>query len=282
MMKKIVAFQGEAGAYSEAAAYAYFGKEIKTLACKNFDRLFESVSDGRATHGIAPIENSLAGSIHRNYDLLLRHELYIIGEYHLRVSHCLMALPGVALSDVQRVYSHPQALAQCEQSLNKLGLTPIAANDTAGSARSLKEKKERNAAALASEHAAQVYGLEILQKNMEDNPLNYTRFLALAPQPSQDTQAKEYRTSVAFSLVNKPGILFNALSIFALREIDLSKIESRPQPGKPWKYLFHIDFIGHVDEEKVGNALNHLREIAPFIRVFGSYPREQRDWSGRA
>ena len=282
MSKKIVAFQGEAGAYSEAAAYAYFGREIETLACKNFDILFESVSKGHATHGIAPIENSLAGSIHRNYDLLLRHELHIIGEYHLRVSHCLMALPGVELDEVQRVYSHPQALAQCEYSLNELGLPPIAAADTAGSARALTENNDRTSAAIASEHAAQVYGLNILQKNMEDNPLNYTRFLILAPQPSEDRQAEEYRTSIAFSLINKPGILFNALSIFALREIDLTKIESRPQPGMPWKYLFHIDFIGHVDDEKVRNALNHLREIAPFIRVFGSYPREKRDWSGRA
>jgi prephenate dehydratase len=278
MTKKIVAFQGEAGAYSEAAAYAYFGEEIITLPCKSFDVLFAAVSTGRATHGMAPIENSLAGSIHRNYDLLLRNELFIIGEYHHRVSHCLMALPGVALQDVQRVYSHPQALAQCENSLLELGLPPIVAADTAGSARALKENNDQTSAALASELAAQVYGLDILQRNMEDNPINYTRFLALAPQKKDERQAGDYRTSIAFSLINKPGILFNALSIFALREIDLTKIESRPQAGKAWKYLFHIDFIGHVDDEKVGNALNHLREIAPFIRVFGSYPREKREW----
>ena len=278
MIKKIVAFQGEAGAYSEAAAYAYFGKEISTLPCKNFEALFAAVTKGIATHGIAPIENSLAGSIHRNYDLLLRNELHIIGEYHLRVSHCLMALPGVALENVQRVYSHPQALAQCENSLNELALPPVAAADTAGSARALKENKDQNSAALASRLAAQVYGLHILQENMEDNPINYTRFLALAPQKNDAKRSGEYRTSIAFSLINKPGILFNALSIFALREIDLTKIESRPQAGQPWKYLFHIDFIGHVDEEKVGNALKHLREIAPFIRVFGSYPREKRKW----
>ena len=278
MTKKIVAFQGEAGAYSEAAAYAYFGKDACTLPCKSFDALFAAVSTGKATHGMAPIENSLAGSIHRNYDLLLRNELFIIGEYHHRVSHCLMALPGVALQDLKRVYSHPQALAQCENSLLALSLPPVVAADTAGSARALKENNDQVSGALASELAAQVYGLDILQRNMEDNLVNYTRFLALAPQKNDKRREGDYRTSIAFSLINKPGILFNALSIFALREIDLTKIESRPQAGKAWKYLFHIDFIGHVDDKSVGNALNHLREIAPLIRVFGSYPREKREW----
>jgi prephenate dehydratase len=220
----------------------------------------------------------LAGSIHRNYDLLLRNDLQIIGEHHLRVSHCLMALPSVELADVTRVYSHPQALAQCEKSLKKLDLPSVVAADTAGSARGLKENDDKTSAALASRLAAQVYGLNILQENMEDNPANYTRFLALATQKLAQKKELAYKTSIAFTLIHKPGILFNALSIFALREIDLTKIESRPQAGKPWEYLFHIDFMGHVDEEKVGNALNHLREIAPFIRVFGSYPSEKQDW----
>ena len=278
MNKKNIAFQGEAGAYSESAAYKHFGQEIETLPCKSFEELFSAVTEGKATHGMAPIENSLAGSIHRNYDLLLRNKLHIIGEYHLRVSHCLMALPNVKLENVARVYSHPQALAQCENSLNELGLPPIVAADTAGSARALKENNDKTSAALASRLAARVYGLNILQDNMEDNPANYTRFLALSPQKLARKKQVAYKTSIAFSLINKAGILFNALSIFALREIDLTKIESRPQAGKPWEYLFHIDFMGHVEEEKVGNALNHLREIAPFIRVFGSYPREERDW----
>jgi prephenate dehydratase len=282
MTKTIVAFQGEAGAYSEAAAYAYFGVKIETLPCKSFDILFDAVSTGKATHGIAPIENSLAGSIHRNYDLLLRNELFIVGEYHHRVSHCLMALPGVELGNLRRVFSHPQALAQCENSLNELGLPSVVAGDTAGSARALKENNDQSSGALASEFAAQVYGLNILQRNMEDNPVNYTRFLALAPQKNTKRSEGDYRTSIAFSLINKPGILFNALSIFALREIDLTKIESRPMPGKAWKYLFHIDFIGHENDEAVERALKHLEEIAPFIRVFGSYPREKRDWSDHA
>ena len=279
MSKKIVAFQGEAGAYSEAAAYEHFGKEIKTLPCKSFDKLFEAVSEGKATHGIAPIENSLAGSIHRNYDLLLRNQLQIIGEHHLRVSHCLMALPGVRLEGIERVYSHPQALAQCEESLRKLNLPGIVAADTAGSARALKEENDKRSAAIASRLAAKVYGLTILQENMEDDPANYTRFLALSPEQygQENTDDLSYKTSIVFSLENKPGSLFKALSIFALREIDLTKIESRPLAGKPWEYLFYIDFIGHQDRKPADAALNHLREIAPFIRVFGSYPREEKD-----
>lgn len=280
MKKKIVAFQGEPGAYSEAAAYEHFGKDISTLPCKNFEKLFDAVSEGKATHGIAPIENSLAGSIHRNYDLLLRNQLHIIGEHHLRVSHCLMALPSVKLNEIERVYSHPQALAQCEESLRKLNLQGIAAADTAGSARTLKENNDQTSAALASRLAAEVYGLNILQEKMEDDPANYTRFLALSLE--QDDVKKQddlnYKTSIVFSLRNKPGSLFNALSIFALREIDLTKIESRPLAGKPWEYLFYIDFIGDQDRKPADAALNHLREIAPFIRVFGSYPREEKDW----
>jgi len=191
-----------------------------------------------------------------------------------------MALPGVKLDEIEHVYSHPQALAQCEESLRKLGLPGIAAADTAGSARTLKKEGDKSSAALASRLAANVYGLNILQENMEDNPANYTRFIALSPEQddAKNRDDLSYKTSIVFSLKNKPGSLFNALSIFALREIDLTKIESRPLAGKPWEYLFYIDFIGDKDRKPADAALNHLREIAPFIRIFGSYPREEKDW----
>jgi prephenate dehydratase len=272
----IVAFQGEPGAYSEQAALEYLGNEIATLPCHAFEGVFAAVSARHATHGLLPIENSLAGSIHRNYDLLLRNELYIVGEYFLRVSHCLLALPGVKLEDIRRVYSHPQALAQCESNLARLQLEPVVSADTAGSARELRENGERHAAALASRRAAQVYGLEVLQDRMEDNPANYTRFLLLACQPfTADASEKErYKTSIVFSLRNLPGVLFKALSVFALRDIDLTKIESRPIPGKPWEYLFYIDFIGHADAGSCQRALDHLGEFATFLRRLGSYPRD--------
>jgi prephenate dehydratase len=274
--KVMVAFQGEPGAYSEQAALEYLGNEIATLPCHAFEGVFAAVSTQQATHGLLPIENSLAGSIHRNYDLLLRNDLYIVGEYFLRVSHCLLALPGVKLEDIRRVYSHPQALAQCESNLVRLQCDPVVAADTAGSARELREKGDRHAAALASRRAAQVYGLEVLQDRMEDNPANYTRFLLLACQPfiADAPEQERYKTSIVFSLKNLPGVLFKALSVFALRDIDLTKIESRPIPGKPWEYLFYIDFIGHADAGPCQRALDHLGEFATFLRRLGSYPRD--------
>jgi len=272
-----VAFQGESGAYSEAAAYAYFGNGITTVPCPNFENVFNAVSAGDVTHAILPFENSLAGSIHRNYDLSLRHDLHIIGEYHLRVAHCLLALPGVTLEEVKEVHSHPQALAQCEKRLDTLGLTRVVAADTAGSARMLRETGRRDAAAIASRRAADVYDLEILAENFEDDPTNYTRFLALttAPTPGQDPEEGDYKTTVVFSLDNRPGALFKALSVFALRDIDLTKIESRPFPGRPWDYLFYIDFAGHAASKNSSRALDHLQELAPFLRVMGSYPRHR-------
>lgn len=269
-----IAFQGEPGAYSEQAAYNHFGPQITTVPCETFEKVFTAVGDGATTHGLIPIENSLAGSIHRNYDLMLRNDLHIVSEYPLRVSHCLLALPGTELDDIRSVHSHPQALAQCEHSLVRLGLERVAENDTAGSARLVREWGEREIAAIASHRAAQVYGLDILVENLEDNPANYTRFLALAAQPLQvDAPGTgDYKTSIVFRLENKPGALFKALSVFALREIDLSKIESRPIPGEPWEYLFYIDFLGHAQAGTCARAMDHLGEYASFLRVLGSYP----------
>lgn len=251
MQEPLVAFQGEAGAFSELAARDFFGDETATLPCQAFEDVFAAVEGERATHGMLPVENSLAGSIHRNYDLMLRHQLHIVAEYHLRVSHCLLALPGVRLEEIRRVFSHPQALAQCEASLTSLGVERVAEADTAGSARLVRETGDRQSAALASRRAAEVYQLEILEEHMEDNLANFTRFLALAREPLQnvDLQQVRYKTTVVFSLHNKPGSLFKALSVFALREIDLTKIESRPMPGQPWEYLFYIDFAGHIADQ---------------------------------
>ena len=275
MPPQLVAFQGEPGAYSQLAALEYFGPVTQTLPCQSFEQVFEAAQEGQASHGLLPVENSLAGSIHRNYDLMLRHDLHIVGEYPLRVSHCLLVLPGVSLEQVRRAHSHPQALAQCEASLRQLGLEPVVEADTAGSARWLAESCDLQAAAVASRHAAQVYGLEILKDRLEDNPANFTRFLALACQPLEVANPEEgdYKTSIVFSMDNKPGVLFKTLAVFALRDIDLTKIESRPMPGQVWEYLFYIDFAGHADSANCRRALDHLAELTTFLRVLGTYPR---------
>jgi prephenate dehydratase len=274
-----IAFQGEPGAYSELAAYEHFGPEISTFPCESFDDAYEAILTGEATHSMLPFENSLAGSIHRNYDLILRHELHIVSEYHLRVSHCLLGIPGAKIEDIQRAHSHPQALAQCEQNLIRLGIERVAEKDTAGSARLIKEWRDAQDAAVASTRAAEVYDLEILRENLEDNPHNYTRFLALTQESLivDDPEVGDYKTSVVFSLKNTPGVLFKALSVFALRDIDLTKIESRPIQGKPWEYMFYVDFAGHRQALNCSRALDHLGEMAAFMRVLGSYPRHRQN-----
>jgi prephenate dehydratase len=265
-----VAFQGEPGAYSEQAVFNYLGN-VEALPCESFDLVFEAVVGGACDSGLIPIENSLAGSIHQNYDLLLRHDLYIIGEYPLRVQHCLIAFPGVGKEEIKKAISHPQALGQCAAYLRGLGIKPESVYDTAGSVKMLKASGARDTAAIASRRAAEIYGMQIIEDGIEDNPENYTRFLAIAKEPVQPEG--EAKTSIVFTLKNQPGSLFKALSVFALRDIDLTKIESRPLQGKPWEYLFYIDFISSTDEEKVLKALDHLSEYAMMLRVLGSYPR---------
>jgi prephenate dehydratase len=268
-----VAFQGEPGAYSEQAIFDYLG-DVGTQPCETFDDVFAAVASGACGSGLIPIENSLAGSIHQNYDLLLHHDLHITGEYFLRVQHCLIGLPGTNKSKIRRVISHPQALGQCAGYLRELGVKTEPAYDTAGSVQLIKALGDRTTAAIASKRAAEIYEMQILQEGIEDNPENYTRFLAIAPEPV--SPEREAKTSIVFTLKNQPGALFKTLSVFALRDIDLTKIESRPLAGKPWEYLFYIDFVGAMKDETVKRALDHLGEYALMLRVLGSYPRFTR------
>ena len=265
-----VAFQGEPGAYSEQAVFNYLGN-VETLPCESFDAMFDSVVSGQSDLALAPIENSLAGSIHQNYDLLLRHDLHIVGEYFLRVQHCLISMPGVKKEDIKKAISHPQALGQCAAYLRNLGIKPEQVYDTAGSVKMLKESGARDVAAIASKRAAEIYEMQILEEGIEDNSENFTRFLAVGREAT--VPEGEAKTSIVFSLKNLPGSLFKAMSVFALRDIDLTKIESRPLQGKPWEYLFYIDFIGSAQNETVQRALDHLGEYAVTLRVLGSYPR---------
>lgn len=266
-----IAFQGEHGAFSEQAAKCVFGKNVNTLPARSFDDVFELVKRGKVSAGIIPIENSLFGSIHQNYDLLQKYDLSIIGEIKLRVVHALMVNSGVRMKDVKVICSHPQALGQCEKFLSTLkGKEIVAVYDTAGAAKTIKEEKKMNAAAIASVEAASVYRLKILRTGIESNHQNFTRFLILSKQKAM--AKKGGKTSIIFSMKNIPGSLFKALSVFSLRDIDLYKIESRPIIGKPWEYLFYLDFRGSVKEEKCHNAIHHLRETASYLKILGSYP----------
>ena len=274
-----VAFQGEAGAFSEQAVFEYFGS-VESTSCESFDAVFDAINSGRCEAGIIPIENSLAGSIHQNYDLLLRNNLHIVGEYLLRVRHCLIANPGVKKADIKKAISHPQALGQCAGYLRSHKIKAEQGLDTAGSVKALKESGALDTAAIASRRAAELYGMQILEEGIEDNTENYTRFLAIQREPiipESDPQQGLAKTSIVFTLNNVPGALFKALSVFALRDINLTKIESRPLQGKPWEYLFYIDFIGAMRDESSQKALDHLGEYALMLRVLGSYPRFKMD-----
>ena len=265
-----IAYQGEPGAYSEAAALRFAG-HAATLPCRSFDAVFAAVRDGGATHGILPMENSIGGSIHRNFDLLLQHELPIVGEVELQVDHCLLALEGVSMTDVKTVYSHPQGLAQCERFLNELGVEMVAVYDTAGSAKQIVDQQDRTAAAIASRRAGEVFGLSVLKEGVQDYEFNVTRFCLISRTPAPAERAE--KTSVVFSLPSEPGSLFKALSVFALRDINLTKLESRPIPGTPWEYMFYADITSARQSPECTRALMHLGEMARWVRTLGSYPR---------
>ncbi|CAN6556868.1 unnamed protein product [Malus baccata var. baccata] len=271
-----VAYQGVHGAYSESAAEKVY-PNCEAVPCEQFDTAFEAVERWLVDRAVLPIENSLGGSIHRNYDLLLRHGLHIVGEVKLAVRHCLLANHGVEIEGLKRVLSHPQALDQCENTLTKLGLVREAVDDTAGAAKG-------------------PYGLQILAQDIQDDSDNLTRFLMLAREPIipgtdrpfKFTGALCVRPFIVFSLEEGPGVLFKALAVFALRQINLTKIESRPlrmQPlrasddsngGSPkyFDYLFYVDFEASMADQNAQNALRHLKEFATFLRVLGSYPMD--------
>ncbi len=269
-----VAFQGEPGAYSEVAVMEHFGNGVTTIPCEAFDDIFTIVTTGKCDYGMIPIENTLAGSIHRNYDLLLKNNLSIVGEHYLYVNHYLIGMPNATMSDIRRVISHPQALAQCEGYLHSLtGVKIESVYDTAGSVKMISKMGDKSVAAIASQQAADIYEMKILAERIQDNPENLTRFLVISPVPA--APGENAKTSIVFSLINTPGSLFKALSVFALRDIDLTKIESRPLVGKPFEYFFYIDFVGSILDPVVAKALSHLEEYAVYMRVLGSYPRHR-------
>ena len=282
-----VAFQGELGAFSEEAVRAVFGA-AELAPQLAFEDVFEALEAEAVDRAVVPIENSLFGSVHVNYDLLRTHAVQIVGELNLRIRHHLMAVSGAALGAIQAVVSHPQALGQCRQFLRRdlPDAAPQPTYDTAGAARAVAETGDPTRAAIASQAAAARYGLDVLAAEIEDDAQNFTRFLVLAragehvepPAAPSDEGAMRtsgaMKTSIAFALRdNVPGALFKSLAVFALRELDLFKIESRPWVGKPGRYVFYLDVEGARTDDALANAIGHLREITASLNVLGSYPQ---------
>ncbi|XP_051120249.1 arogenate dehydratase/prephenate dehydratase 6, chloroplastic-like [Andrographis paniculata] len=289
-----VAYQGLPGAYSESAAGKAY-PDCEAIPCDQFEVAFQAVELWIADRAVLPVENSLGGSIHRNYDLLLRHRLHIVGEVQLPVHHCLLALPGVRKDFLRRVISHPQALSQCEHTLTKLGvnLAREAVDDTAGAAEYIAANNLRDTAAIASARAAELYGLKILADGIQDDSSNVTRFVMLAREPIIPRTDRPFKTSIVFAHDEGTGVLFKVLAAFAFRNISLTKIESRPHRNRPirlvddanrgtakhFEYLFYVDFEASMAESTAQNALAEIQEFTSFLRVLGSYPMDMTPWT---
>ena len=280
-----VAFQGEIGAYSEEAVLALY-PDAKVVPKVSFDAVFESTEAGEVERAVIPIENSLFGSVHVNYDLLSRHELHIVAESYLRIQHHLLSMPGSSMEKIRRVYSHPQAIGQCQDFLKRYlpNAEAISSYDTAGAAKMVAERQDQSLAAIASHRASLEYGLSVLQSGIESNHQNFTRFLALKKLdpsgilpdglPAPEREEEGMKTSIMYAVKeNVPGALFKSLAVFALRDLDLFKIESRPLIGRPGSYIFYLDFKGTTYDEPVKKAIAHLDEITVDLSVLGSYPQ---------
>jgi prephenate dehydratase len=282
-----VAIQGELGAFSHEAAERMLSG-CTVVPCARSIEVFDRVEHGSVGAAVIPIENSLAGTVAEHADLLVACEVFIQAEFMLRIVHNLIAAPGTTLNTVRRAFSHPVALDQCRDFFRKHPqIQPVPFYDTAGSVKHLIDNNLPDAAAIAGHHAARQYAGKILQAGIEDDKRNFTRFFLIRKLPAPRRKSKQKRssatpyrhliprgankTSIAFKVANVPGALFKSLSVFALRDISLSKIESRPMRGRPWEYVFYVDFLGG-DDEPACNALRHLREVADFVKVLGIYP----------
>ncbi len=266
-----IAFQGEIGAYSEEAAFRFFGSSVRMRPCESLEEVFQAVEKGEVQFGVVPVENSLEGIISRVYDLMLDSTLRVCGEVGLRVIHCLIAGPEAGLDTIRKVYSHPQALAQCRNFLKHLNCELIPTYNTAASVKMVKELGTSDCAAIASARAAEIYGMKVIAREIEDNPNNFTRFFILSKEDSPPS-GKD-KTSIVFSTKDRPGALYESMREFASRNINLTKLESRPTRQKPWEYNFYRDFEGDREDKVAQEALKGLEKTSIFVKVLGSYPK---------
>lgn len=264
-----VMFQGTRGAYSEEAIRRFFGTEVEAVACDTLGGVFDGVEGGNGGFGMVPVENTVAGSVVQSYELLIDHDVRIYAETVLHVRHVLLGIPGAELSDITRVRSHKQALAQCQRYIERNGFAPEPAFDTAGSARELSANPVKGVAVIASELCAELYGLQALERGIEDFRLNYTRFFVISLETP--ARAQRNKTSIAFITPHQPGTLYDCLGEFATRGINLTKIESRPRVNQPWQYIFYLDFEGHSQDPECEAAIMGLLRRASFVKLLGSY-----------
>ena len=269
-----IAFQGERGAFGDEAARAYFGKyseaQPEAVPYRSFADVFRAVAAGETDYGLVPVENSQAGSINEVYDLLRQHDLFVIGETSHPVNHCLLCLPGQQLSDITRVISHPQALAQSDVYLRELGVETVATYDTAGSAKMIREQNLQGVAAVAGAGAAELYELDILAHGIQTIKDNYTRFIVLDREPAPRREG-EAKTMLVMATAHQPGTLHKCLGVLAANNINLLKLESRPSRQRIWEYVFYLDFAGHRDDPPVRLALADLAGHTIFCKVLGSF-----------
>ncbi|MCI8572027.1 MAG: prephenate dehydratase [Lachnospiraceae bacterium] len=264
-----VVFQGAQGAYSQAAMVQYFGEQVKSFHVDTFRDAMRAIDEGSADFAVLPIENSTAGIVSEIYDLLVEFENYIVGEQIIKIEHCLMAVPGTALEDIRTVYSHPQSLMQSARFLNDFGWQQISMQNNAFAARKVAQDKDKHSAAVAGEYAAELYGLEVLKKGVNQSSTNSTRFIIVTNQRIFLKSAK--KVSICFEVPHESGSLYHMLSHFIYNNLNMNKIESRPIEGRNWEYRFFIDFDGNLSDSAVKNALRGLREEARNMRILGNY-----------
>jgi len=265
---KRVSFQGERGAYSEAASVSFFGDEVNTIPCSTFADALKNTENDTSDYSVLPVENSLEGSVGESSDLLLATKLNVVGEIYHRIHHCLIGTGSIG--DIDTIYSHPQALGQCRQFIQKNSLKTIPSYDTAGSVKIIKDLNQNSVACIASSNAAKIFDVPVIQEGVEDNANNYTRFLIFSKEKSDETENS--KTSIIFSVKHESGALYQIINEFYQQKINLTKIESRPNKNTAWEYNFYVDFEGHQDDSVIKDVLQKLRDNTTFLKILGSYP----------
>jgi prephenate dehydratase len=274
----LVAYQGESGSYTEEALLAFFEargmRNTETMTCATFEDVIEKVETGEAHYGFLPLENTMEGTVDEAADVIVSSDLFVVGEMRYKINHCLVGHPGATVGSIKRVFSHPYALRQSRDFLRAHGMETVPAADTAAAVREVKSRGNLMEAAVASERSAEMHGMHVIQRSIQSRENNSTRFVALAKTEYKRNPAKkeQFLTSVSFGVRNVAGALHDILGEFAKRGINLTKVESRPRPEKPWTYVFQVDIEGHREDPPLSEALSAVMPKTSHLQVMGSYP----------